>query len=62
MTIVRTKTPPALGEAMESRMLQQADENLVKIIFGVHQGIKAASFIKATWAIVVAGAFLAFAF
>jgi hypothetical protein len=36
--------------------------NAVKIIFGVHQGIKAAYLIKAAWGMVVAGVFIAFNF
>ena len=61
MTVVRTQIPPESIELTESRMLQQGD-NSVKIIFGVHQGLKAAYFIKAAWGMLVAGIFIALSF
>jgi hypothetical protein len=41
-------------------MLQAAKP--VKIIFGVHQGLKSAILMKAAWAMLIAASFLAFAF
>ena len=60
VTVVRTQIPTDPIELTESRMLQAS--NAVQIIFGVHQGIKAAYLIKAAWGMLVAGVFIAFTF